>query len=252
VSGQLDGHPEEPTQADVRGVRRSSIGLGVAVGAYGLGFGALAVANGLTVVMAVVMSLLVFTGASQFAFIGVVGAGGSPFSGVATALALGARNTFYGLRMAPMLKARGRHRLLAAQITIDESTAMAISQPTQALARVGFWTTGTAVFVFWNVATVVGAVAAEQISDPRTIGLDAAVGAAFLALLWPQLTSRTNRLVAGASAVIALLLTPVLPPGIPVLLTAAVGIVVAWPEPRLPPRQGRRQDDPKSGGESHD
>lgn len=213
-------------------MRRSSIGLGVAVGAYGIGFGALAVANGLTELQAVAMSLLVFTGASQFAFIGVVGAGGSPISGVATALALGARNTFYGLRMAPTLRARGGCRLLAAQITIDESTAMAISQPSEGLARIGFWTTGTAVFIFWNIATLVGAVAAAQISDPRTIGLDAAVGAAFLALLWPQLTSKTNRVVAAVSAALALLLTPVLPPGIPVLLMAGVGIIVAWPEPR--------------------
>ena len=230
----MTDEPDRAPTADAHRVRRSSLGLGLAVGAYGIGFGALAVANGLSVLMAVAMSLLVFTGASQFAFIGVVGAGGSPFSGVATALALGARNTFYGLRMAPTLQARDGRKLLAAQITIDESTAMAMSQPTQELARVGFWTTGTAVFAFWNIATLVGAVATEQISDPRTIGLDAAVGAAFLALLWPQLTTRTHRLVAGASAALALLLTPVLPPGIPVLLTAAVGIAVAWPEPLRP------------------
>ena len=228
----MSQEPTALTSAEVGRVRRSSIGLGVAVGAYGIGFGALAVANGLTVLQAVAMSLLVFTGASQFAFIGVVGAGGSPISGVATALALGARNTFYGLRMAPTLRARGGCRLLAAQITIDESTAMAISQPSEGLARIGFWTTGTAVFIFWNIATLVGAVAAAQISDPRTIGLDAAVGAAFLALLWPQLTSKTNRVVAAVSAALALLLTPVLPPGIPVLLMAGVGIIVAWPEPR--------------------
>ena len=228
----MSQEPTALTSAEVGRVRRSSIGLGVAVGAYGIGFGALAVANGLTVLQAVAMSLLVFTGASQFAFIGVVGAGGSPISGVATALALGARNTFYGLRMAPTLRARGGRRLLAAQITIDESTAMAIAQPSEGLARVGFWTTGTAVFIFWNIATVVGAVAAAQISDPRTIGLDAAVGAAFLALLWPQLTSKTNRVVAAVSATLALMLTPVLPPGIPVLLMAGVGIIVAWPEPR--------------------
>jgi 4-azaleucine resistance transporter AzlC len=235
----------EPPAEDVRRVRRSSIGLGVAVGAYGVGFGALAVANGLSVPMAVVMSVLIFTGASQFAYIGIVGAGGSPLTAVATALALGARNTFYGLRMAPTVRARGTRRLLAAQITIDESTAMAMAQPTQTLARVGFWTTGTAVFIFWNIATLVGALATEQVSDPRSLGLDAAVGAAFLALLWPQLTSRVPRLVAGISAALALLLTPVLPPGIPVLLTAAVGIVMAWPEPLTPsPARDKRDGAP--------
>ena len=114
---------------------------------------------------------------------------------------------------------------------MDESTAVAISQPTPDLARQGFWSTGLTIFVCWNTATLIGALAADQISDPSGIGLDAAVGAAFLALLWPQLTTRTRQLVAGLSALLALALTPVLPPGLPVLLAAAVGITAAWPEP---------------------
>ena len=214
-----------------RSIRTQSWGVGVAVGAYGLGFGALAVTNDFSVAQAVTLSVLVFTGASQFALVGVVGAGGAAASGAAAALALGSRNAFYGLRLAPVLEVRGWRRLAAAQLTIDESTAVAISQPTPPLARVGFWTTGVAVFICWNTATVIGALAVDQISDPRVIGLDAAVGAAFLALLWPQLTTITTRVVAAGAAALALLLTPMLPPGIPVLAAATVGLGLAWREP---------------------
>ena len=223
--------PDDHQQLRAR-VRRQAWGVGVAVGAYGLGFGALAVANGFTVLQAMALSSLVFTGASQFALIGVVGAGGAAASGVVAALVVGARNAFYGLRLAPLLDVRGGRRLLAAQLTIDESTAVSISQPSPPLARTGFWTTGIAVFVCWNIATVVGALAVDQVSDPKVIGLDAAVGAAFLALLWPQLTTRTTRAVAGSSALLALALTPLIPPGLPVIAAAAVGLAFAWPEAR--------------------
>ncbi len=220
-------------------VRRQAWGVGVAVGAYGLGFGALAVANGFTVLQAMALSSLVFTGASQFALIGVVGAGGAAASGVLAALVVGARNAFYGLRLAPLLDVRGGRRLLAAQLTLDESTAVSISQPSSMLARTGFWTTGIAVFVCWNIATIAGALAVDQVSDPRVIGLDAAVGAAFLALLWPQLTTRTARAVAGGSAILALALTPLIPPGLPVLAAAAIGLAFAWPEDAHPGRNDR-------------
>lgn len=229
-----------------RAVRTQSWGVGVAVGAYGLGFGALAVANGFTVAQAMALSVFVFTGASQFALVGVVGAGGAAVSGAAAALALGSRNAFYGLRLAPLLQARGWRRLMAAQLTIDESTAVAISQPSQVLARTGFWMTGVAVFTCWNIATLIGAVAVDQISDPKVIGLDAAVGAAFLALLWPQLTTPTTRAVAAGAAALALVLTPLLPPGIPVLAAAGVALVIAWPEPR------QRLGSPSSPDRSHE
>ncbi|MCZ3390217.1 MAG: AzlC family ABC transporter permease [Actinomycetia bacterium] len=227
-----------------RSVRLQSCGVGVTVGTYALGFGALAVANGFSVLQAVALSVLVFTGASQFALVGVVGAGGSAASGALASLAVGSRNAFYGLRLAPLLGVRGWRRLLAAQLTIDESTAVAISQRNQQLARTGFWTTGAAVFVCWNIATVTGALAVDQISDPKVIGLDAAVGAAFIALLWPQLTTATTRAVAAGAAALALVLTPLLPPGLPVLAAAVVALVIAWPEPRCPPEQPTSPDGP--------
>lgn len=214
-----------------RSVRSTAWGVGVAVGAYGLGFGALATSSGFSLAQTVCLSTLVFTGASQFALVGVLGSGGSAPAAAAAALALGSRNAFYALRMRSILDVRGWRRLMAAQLTIDESTAVAISQPTTERAREGFWTTGVAVFACWNVATVAGALAADQISEPRAIGLDAAVAAAFLALLWPQLRTRAARVTAAGAAALTLVLVPLLPPGLPVLLAAAVGIAVAWPRP---------------------
>ncbi|HYY11042.1 MAG TPA: AzlC family ABC transporter permease, partial [Kineosporiaceae bacterium] len=109
-------------------VLRQALSIGVATGAYGVSFGALAVAGGLTVAQACALSLVMFTGGSQFAFVGVVGAGGSPVAAVATATLVGARNGFYGLQMARLLRPRGWRRPLAAQVTIDESTAVATTQ----------------------------------------------------------------------------------------------------------------------------
>lgn len=208
-----------------RAIVRDSLGVGVATGAYGVGFGAVSVAAGLSVAQTCALSLLVFTGASQFALVGVVAAGGAPLSGALTALLLGTRNTLYGLRMAPLLRFTGLRRVGAAHVLIDESTAMGVTRETTAAARLGFLTTGISIFVLWNLATLVGAVAGNEIGDPRTYGLDAAVGAAFLALLWPRLAGRRNRLVAAAAAAVALATVPVVPAGVPVLAAAAVALL---------------------------
>jgi 4-azaleucine resistance transporter AzlC len=213
---------------------RDSLAVGVATGAYGFGFGAVSVASGLGIAETCVLSLLMFTGASQFALVGVLAAGGSPLSGAATALLLGTRNTLYGLRMAPLLKWRGWRRAVAAHVLIDESTAMAVSRDSTAAARLGFVTTGVSVFVLWNLATAIGAVAGDAVGDPRTFGLDAAVGAAFLALLWPRLRDRRNVLVAVLAAAVALSLVPITAAGVPVLAAGGVALLVGV--------LGKRQD----------
>ena len=204
---------------------RDSLGVGVATGAYGVGFGAVSVASGLSVAQTCALSFFVFTGASQFALVGVIASGGAPISGALTAMLLGTRNTLYGLRLAPLLAWRGWRRAAAAQVLIDESTAMSVTRETTPAARLGFLTTGISVFVLWNLATLAGAVAGNAIGDPRTYGLDAAVGAAFLALLWPRLTTRRNRLVAVAAAAVALATVPIVPAGVPVLAAAAVALL---------------------------
>jgi len=215
---------------DRRGIVRDAIGVALAVSTYGLGFGALATSSGLDVTQALALSTLTFTGGTQFALVSVLGAGGAAVTAVVTALLLGVRNALYGLRLAPILKVHGRRRLLAAQLTVDESTAMAIAQTDERRSRLAFWATGAGIFVCWNIATVVGAIGAEFVGDPTTWGLDAAIPAALLALVWPQLTDRTTVTVAIGAAVVALALTPFLTPGLPVLLAATVAIVVAWPQ----------------------
>ncbi|MFZ2502396.1 MAG: AzlC family ABC transporter permease [Nocardioides sp.] len=214
------------TPAERRAIIGDSLGVGIATGAYGLSMGAVSVAAGLTVAQSCALSLLVFTGASQFALVGVLAAGGAPVSGSVAALLLGSRNMLYGLRLAPTLGFTGWRRLGAAQLVIDESTAMSINRPSQASARLGFVATGLAVFVFWNLATLIGALAGSQLGDPETFGLDAAVGAAFLALLWPRLRDRRNRLVAVLAAALALGLVPVTAAGIPVIAAGGVALVV--------------------------
>ena len=208
-----------------RRIARDGIAIGVASGAYGVSFGAISVTSGLSLWQTCVLSLLVFTGASQFALVGVLGAGGSGLSGAATGLLLGSRNTLYGLRLAPLLDFSGVRRLTAAHLVLDESTAMAINRDTRETARAGFLWTGGAVFVLWNLATLLGAVAGDRIGDPRTYGLDAAVGAAFLALLWPRLADGRNRVVAACAAVVALGAVPVTAAGVPVLVAGGVAIL---------------------------
>ena len=218
-------------------VLRQALSIGVATGAYGVSFGALAVAGGLTVAQACALSLVMFTGGSQFAFVGVVGAGGSPVAAVATATLVGARNGFYGLQMARILRPRGVRRLLAAHVTIDESTAVGTTQAAVRphrpdLAPLGFWATAVAVFVLWNTSTLVGALVGDALGDPRRYGLDAAAAAAFLALLWPRLGDTRTRAVAAGAVAVAAALVPAVPAGVPVLAAAVVALVAGWREPR--------------------
>lgn len=217
--------PQDFSPADRSGIVRDGIAVGIATGAYGISFGAIAVSSGLSVAQACALSLLVFTGASQFALVGVLAAGGSPLSGTATALLLGTRNTLYGIRLAPLLRWSGWRRATAAHLVIDESTAMSVTREGTEAARVGFLSTGLAVFALWNLATLGGALAGTALGDPRTYGLDAAVGAAFLALLWPRLKDRRNQVVAALGALLALVLVPVAAAGVPVLAAAAVALL---------------------------
>jgi predicted branched-subunit amino acid permease len=208
------------------GIIRDSLGVGIATGTYGVSFGAVSVGAGLDVAQTCALSLLMFTGASQFALVGVIAGGGTPLSGALTALLLGTRNTLYGLRMAPLLGWRGWRRVGGAHLLIDESTAMGVTRGSVPAARVGFLTTGWTIFVLWNLMTLVGAVAGEAIGDPRTYGLDAAVGAAFLALLWPRLDEPRNRLVAALAAAVALGVVPFTAAGVPVLVAGGVALLV--------------------------
>jgi predicted branched-subunit amino acid permease len=209
-------------------VVRQALSVGIATGAYGISFGALSVASGLTVAQTCALSLLMFTGGSQFALVGVIGAGGTGVAAAATAGLLGVRNGFYGLQMAPLLRARSWRRPLAAQLTIDESTAVGTAQKQSDLIRLGFWSTGLAVFILWNLTTLLGAALGDAMGDPRSYGMDAAAAAAFLGLIWPRLTALRPRMVALGAVVLAVALIPIAPAGVPVLAAVVVAVAGSW------------------------
>jgi len=232
-SGSEGGERAAASAARRRAIVRDAAGIGAATGAYGLSFGAVSAAAGLSVFQTCALSLLMFTGASQFAMVALLGGGGSPWAGAGTAVVLGTRNALYGLRLSSVLD-RGGRRLLAAQLVIDESTAMAVSAESPQLARLAFWATGLAVFVLWNLGTLLGAVGAHALSDPKVLGLDAAAPAAFVALLAPVVRTRESWAIALTAAMVAVLCVPYLPAGVPVLVAAAVTFALGLRSGGLP------------------
>ena len=206
-------------------VDRTALSVAFTVGLYGAAFGAAGVTAGFSILQTCLLSILLFSGASQFAVVGIMGAGGAAISAIATATLLGFRNTLYGLQMAPILKVKGIKRVLAAQITIDESTAVATLQDNDQDRKRGFYLTGIGVYLFWNLFTFLGALGASAIGDPSVWGLDAAVPAAFLGLIWPRLKNKVQFLVSGIAIAWALLLTPVTPAGIPIITTVVLAII---------------------------
>ncbi|MDT0392634.1 AzlC family ABC transporter permease [Streptomyces dubilierae] len=215
-----------------RAVIRDALGVGVAVGLSGFAFGVTSAGSGLTLWQTCALSLLVFTGASQFALVGALAGGGSPFTAAAGAFFLGVRNAFYGLRLSQVLALPRAVRPFAAQWVIDETAAVALAQPTRRTARIGFWVTGLTLYVLWNLTTLLGALGAEAIGDTDAWGLDAAGPAVFLALLAPMLKTGTERAAAGLAVLLGLGLLPVLPAGVPVLLAALAAPLVLWAEGR--------------------
>lgn len=206
-------------------VDRTALSVAFTVGLYGAAFGAAGVTAGFSILQTCLLSILLFSGASQFAVVGIMGAGGAAISAIATATLLGFRNTLYGLQMAPILKVKGFRRVLAAQITIDESTAVATLQDNDEDRKRGFYLTGIGVYIFWNLFTFLGALGASAIGDPSVWGLDAAVPAAFLGLIWPRLKNKVQFLVSAIAIAWALLLTPVTPAGIPIITTVVLAII---------------------------
>ncbi len=232
-----EGTGEEGTGAEGaarRAVVRQGLSVALATGLYGVSFGALAVTSGLTVLQSCVLSLLLFSGGSQFALIGILGGGGTVGAAVAAASLLGLRNALYGLQLTSTMQPAGWRRFVLAQVTIDESTAVAVAQTTPPRRRLGFWVTGLGVYVGWNVMTLAGALAGDALGDPKRFGLDAAASAAFVALLWPRMRARQPVAIAVVGAVVTTALVPVIPQGLPVLAAAFVGALVAWFWPRRP------------------
>lgn len=203
-----------------------ALGVSGAVALYGISFGALSVAAGLDIWQTQVLSLFMFSGGSQFALIGLVATGAPGVTAIVAAGLLGVRNGLYSLRTAPIVGPGFWRRVVAGQWTIDESTAVALAQPTPTLARLGFWVTGAGIYVGWNAMTFLGAIVGDSLGDVRAFGLDAAAAAAFLGLLWPRIQQREPIVTAVVAAVVAAVAIPTLPVGIPVVVAAVVGIAM--------------------------
>jgi predicted branched-subunit amino acid permease len=237
--------PASPQQASPQQASpvRDGMLLGLAVGTSGLAFGAAAVSSGLSAWQACALSLLAFTGASQFALAAAVAGGGSLLAGTAGAVLLGSRNTLYGLRLAGLLRVRGGRRALTALGVIDETTAIALAQPDAATARKGFTATFASLYPIWNLATLAGAFGTSRLGSPQALGLGVVAPAAFLALIWPRLRAgSTERWVALLGAAIAVSTTPVLPVGVPVILAASAAIAGAFAPPRRRVPDGQAPD----------
>ncbi|SNC71448.1 Predicted branched-chain amino acid permease (azaleucine resistance) [Kytococcus aerolatus] len=208
--------------------QRTGLSIGLATGLYGISFGALSVAAGLSVLQTCALSALMFTGGSQFAYVGVLAGGGTGAAATGAATLLGVRNAVYGLQLNALLAPRGTARRLAmAHLTIDESTATAVSQEEPGEQQRGFWAAGLATFVLWNLFTLAGALLGDTVGDLSAWGLDGAAVAAFAGLLWPRLAGRDEVAIAILAAVTTLALVPLVPPGIPVLGAALVAAVSA-------------------------
>ena len=208
----------------------ASFSVSFTVGLYGIAFGAAGIAAGFSLLQTCLLSLLTFSGASQFAVVGVLGSGGTAISGIATASLLGIRNALYGLRLSPILKLRGWKKIVGAQVTIDESTGVALGQSDlgEESMRHGFWLTGLGVYLFWNLFTLAGALGAQAMGNPAAWGLDAAVPAAFLGLVWPRLLGNFERALAASAMLLALALTPFVAAGLPIIATALVAVAFGW------------------------
>lgn len=207
---------------------RMGLSISIATGLYGISFGALSVGAGLNLWQTMALSALMFTGGSQFAFIGVIAGGGTGAAALGAASLLGVRNAVYGMQMNRMLQPRGWRKAAAAQLTIDESAATASGQLEPQEQQRGFWTAGLGVFVLWNVFTLLGALLGDALGDPRKWGLDGAAVAAFLGLLWPRLRQREPVALAVLCGVVTMLAVPRLPPGLPILVAAVVGAAWGW------------------------
>ena len=193
--------------------------IGVAFVVFGMSFGVLAVGAGATVAQATVMSLLVFTGASQLSAVSVIAAGGSAASAFGGAVLLAGRNAVYGLALSPLLRGPLVQRLVGTQWVIDETTAIVTAEADDGLRHTAFWVSAPILYAAWCAGTFLGALVGNSI-DPATFGLDVAAPVMFVAMLVPHLRTRSGRRAAAYGATTAVALTPFLPVGLPILVAA--------------------------------
>jgi predicted branched-subunit amino acid permease len=159
----------------------------------------------------------------------VLGSGGAIAAAILAAVMLNLRYLAVGTSVAPSLRGGPVRRLLEAQLAVDESWA--IAQRDGRVDRDRLVGAGLVLMVSWTAGTTAGVIGGGALGDPADYGLDAMFPALFLALVVGQLHSRRARVAAVAGALIALALTPLLPPGLPIVAAAAGAIVALGVRP---------------------
>ena len=218
-----------PSDALRRSIRAQAISIGLAIAPFGLAFGALCAESGIGVWEALGFSSIVFGGSSQFAAVSVLADDGTIIAAITAGLLLNLRSLAFGVSMGPSLNGPFLWRAGISQLMIDESTAIGSAQDTQELRRYGYMWGGLSVFVLWNTTTLIGvSVLSEAESLITDLGIDATIPAAFLGLIWNKLEDGVHRAIALLGSLLALILIPFTPAGIPVI-AAAFSIIYVRP-----------------------
>ena len=203
----------------------TALPLALIVGLFGVSFGVLSVSSGgIGAVQAVVMSASTFAGSAQFAAASIVASGGQPITAIAAALLLNARYVPIGISIARFLHGGGLRRFVLAQLVVDESWALAATGRGEFDGHrlIG---AGVVLWLAWVAGTVIGVIGGEALGDPARLGLDAAFPAFFLGLLAPQLRTRPAVAAAALGAAITVALTPLTPPGVPIIAASAAALI---------------------------
>ncbi|TCO46887.1 4-azaleucine resistance transporter AzlC [Kribbella antiqua] len=215
-----------------RGLARDIALVCLADGVVGMSYGAISVGGGLPLWVPVLLSIVVFAGASQFLFVGIVAAGGSPIAAVIAGLLVNTRHVAFGLAVSDVIGG-GWRRVPGSHLMTDENVAFALGQEDLKQRRAAYWAGGIGIFACWNVGVLVGGLAGTMITDTDVFGLDAAFPAVLLALVLPALRDRSTRTAALVGVVVALAATPFLPAGVPVLLALVGMVFYRAPKPAL-------------------
>ncbi|MEV0077627.1 AzlC family ABC transporter permease [Nocardia neocaledoniensis] len=204
----------------------------LAVGLFGVSYGASTIAAGFPVWMPIVMAVTVLAGGSELLFFGIVAAGGSPLAAVVAGLLLNARHLPYGLS-APEVFGRGWRRVLGVHVLNDESVAFAAAPGDQERKRAAYWACGIGVALCWPLGATLGAALGSLVPDTSALGLDAVFPVILLALILPALRDRATLRPVLVGAALAVVVAPFVPAGLPVLI-ALLGLVFALRAPEAP------------------
>jgi 4-azaleucine resistance transporter AzlC len=200
---------------------RAGIPFALAGGALAFSFGVVA-RPVMGPVAPCVMSAIVFAGSAQFAALAVIAAGGGAVAAIVAGALLNLRFVPMGIAIAPWLRERALGRAVRAQAIVDASWAMA--HMGEGRYDPDFLLGATAPqYPSWVLGTILGVIVGPAL-DAKALGLDAILPAFFFGLLMAELRKPKGKLVAALGAVTAAVLTPITPPGIPIVVASLAAL----------------------------